>query len=130
MNDFYIVINSNHCQNLFDNSSSNFRVKLNRPLRLGEGWKVALYQFRSPAPSNIYICSNICASTIVGVNQFNLLRYITNSKQRDLIPYYVPVTQHFIDYIQIYMIDASTEEKLETLTAGSTIMMLHFVYKP
>ena len=128
MNDFYIILNSNHSSEIFENTSTNFKVRLNRPLRLEEGWKVALCQYNSTVPPHLYICSNICNSTIVGQKQLNILRYI-NNKEKNLIPYYVAVTQHFIDSIHIYMLNATTEQKLEAYE-GSTYVTLHFVYKP
>ena len=128
MNDFYVILNSYHRSENLENTSVNFKVRLNRALRLGEGWKVALCQYRSTVPPHVYICSNICDSTIVGQKQLNVLRYIAN-QEMNLTPYYVPVTQNFIDSIHIYMINATTEQKLE-LGDGTTHITLHFVYKP
>ena len=90
--------------------------------------EVALCQYRSTVPPHVYICSNICDSTIVGQKQLNVLRYIAN-QEMNLTPYYVPVTQNFIDSIHIYMLNATTEQKLE-LGDGTTHITLHFVYKP
>ena len=128
MNDFYIILNSNHSSEIFQNTPVNFKVRLNRPLRLEAGWKVALCQYRSTVAPHIYVCSNICNSTIVGQKQLNILRYVPD-KEKNLDRYYVTVAQNFIDSIQIYILNASTEQKLE-MTEGATFITLHFVYKP
>jgi hypothetical protein len=128
MDDFYIILNSNHSWDLFENTPVNFKVRLNRSLRLGDGWKVALCQYKSTVPPHVYLCSNICNSTIVGQNQLNVLRYIGN-KEMNYTPYYIPIAQHFIDTIHIYMLNVSTDQKIRT-DEGGTYITLHFVYKP
>jgi len=131
MNDFYITIKSQHGKiHFLNNTASNFKVKLNRPLLLKEGWKVALVQYKSPISEDVYVCSDVCMSSIVGEKQYSILRLIPSDQVSIPYPYYIPVSQNFIDCIQIYHLSAKTEESLQLNTRGVTYVTLHFLYKP
>lgn len=127
MNDFYVILSSRHSKSYFKNTPSSFKVKLNTPLILGPGWKVALYQYKSTLPVGVYVCSDICTTTIVGESQYHILRHVSHITY-DLKPMYVPVSQGYVDCIQIYLIDEKTEERMHTSSRGSTYVTLHFIY--
>lgn len=128
MNDFYIILSSNHSRDYFTNFPGNFRAKLNNTLRLGEGWKVGICQFKTTLRKNIYVCSNICTSSIVGPRQLNLLRHITTDDE-ELMPFYMPLSGSLIDNIHISILDDITEEEIYG-DEGVTHLTLHFVYNP
>jgi len=109
MDEFYIMLNSNHSKDIYKNSPYNFRVKLNNPLRLKHGWKVGLCQYKSETVNNVYICTNICTSTTVGEKQLNVLRHVMDNLN-EITPYYLPINTDYIDVIHIYILNPSTEQ--------------------
>ena len=130
MNEFYVIISSNHSKTYFNNTPSNFKVWLNEPLRFGEGWKVALCQYKSGIQANAYVCSDICTSTIVGTNQYNVLRHVSPGTH-DYDPFYIDLSQRFVNYIQIYLIHDKTEERIISQEGDdATFVTLHFVHRP
>ena len=127
MNEFYVIINSSQSTGLFENTPASFKVKLNRPLRLKGRWMVGLCQYDSTIVDQVYVCSNICTSTIVGSNQLSILRHITKDTI-DYQPFYTAVPQDLIDIVHIYLLNDRTEKKIRD-NDGLTRITLHFVLK-
>lgn len=131
------VSNENSLNHFPDNHAGEFKVKLAERLILEGEWVCALTEFQytvqTPpleALSEIYVCSNLCDSSLVGGVKLSVLRKIPNLIQGEHIvqtfdpAFYIPVIQRDFSVIDIYLKDKNFQSV--SFDSGSISCTLHF----
>lgn len=134
----YCYLSSENSKSHFpQNEAGDFKVQLGERLHLKGGWECALVEFQYNLPqipesdvSEIYICSNLCDSSLIGKAKLPILRRIPNLINGiDTIQsfdhvFYVPVVQQEFSVVDIYIRDKNL--KRLSFDTGSISCTLHF----
>lgn len=111
---YYIHLSSDACLDVYnDNTGNAFKNRLSRPLSLTGDWSVAVteLEIRPMTKGYICVCIDIVSPSHVGGNQLPLARriypHLTASNNIYLYtrPYYIPLTNKFIEDIGVYLTD-------------------------
>lgn len=119
--DHYIFVSSSDSNHYFsDNTTSSFKVRLNRSIDLTGHWKVALIEFRAitnrkKGLEEIDIYSDLCKETFVsGEERPVLRRLMTNTNEGwdyTLVnPFYLPVKKTDLREFKIYIRNSNNDE--------------------
>lgn len=108
----YIFLSSNNGLSYHPNNSPlDFTIELSKPLQLVGKWECALIDFNCHTFSNNDLISfdllcDICEFSIIGIDTQLILRRVHmlgNEISNFAFPYYMPVTQSYVQRIRIYM---------------------------
>ncbi len=136
---FFIIACNFDSETIFpDNKTSDYRIKLNKPLKFDSGrWIFGLSEFYMTSdnpqsdPKLLQVMSNVCASSHVEENQRPILRQIPLSATQTIIgidfhpSFYLPVPHMYLNILHIYI----TDEKGHNISLGkgTTSYTLHFM---
>lgn len=115
-----MVLSSDDGKSFFPNNTSyNFRIKLNRTLQFDGYWVVALTEIKisevDQKDEELFVCSDICQDSFVGTSEQSLLRkiFFEEVNGKNVIydnPYYVPVKLGDVQQIHIYIKDKNGDD--------------------
>jgi hypothetical protein len=116
------------------NKGWNYKVKLYKPLTLKGKWEVGLLSCRidtdNDLPALQLVQSPLCASLMVvgGKSHLPVLKHLLQSGDGATIwnfdpPSYIPVTQNFIETVEIYITDIDGFRP--SFTEGTSTCVLH-----
>ncbi len=135
---FFTIVTSFDSKKYFpDNRTSNFRVKLNKPLRFEtDQWLVGLSEFYMKSdtiqsePQLLQVMSNVCTTSYVGEEQKSILRQVPMPATVGDIrigfhpSFYLKVSHNYLDTLHIYITDEHGKEV--SLGNAITSCTLHF----
>ena len=128
-----MVLSSDDGLNFFPNNTSHdFRIKLNRSLQFDGYWVVALTEINTvnrTQKQELFVYSDLCQDSFIGTSEQPLLRRIVYDKinQKNIIydnPYYVPIKLREIQQIHIYIRDDKGQDA--SFLKGKVTITLHF----
>jgi hypothetical protein len=135
MDECYFTVSSSDSATFYGdrNKPWNYRVKLYKPLTLNGKWEVGLLSCvldtTDGLPSVQFVQSPLCASLMVvgGMSQLPVVKHLVQSGNDNVWtfdpPSYVPVTQNFIETVEIYITDITGFKP--SFTHGTSTCVLH-----
>lgn len=122
----YLYLKSTDCLSFYpSNSPGSFYSKLPQNFYLRGMWECALLQIQyvnsyfgnTVSPRCFYVCTDICAESVLSESKKPILRRVNNVFQSENVNQtieadiknviYVPIKKEFIDVIHLYIIDDS-----------------------
>lgn len=129
-----MVLSSDDGKSFYPNNTSyDFRIKLNRTLQFDGYWVVALTEIRISEKAQkdveLFVCSDLCQDSFVGSSEQPLLRrvFYEDVKNSNIIytqPYYVPVKLTDVQQIRIYIKDENGNDA--SFLKKKVTVTLHF----
>ena len=99
----YLFLSSDDCLDSHpDNHAWDFTVDLGKYVNLKGEWECALMDLRSPLKGEVYVYSDLCASSFVSGSYASILRIVNNRTTMDP-PYYMPVAHDYVGHVRVYI---------------------------